>query len=106
MKYVFDSSGVNSEGSIIIEIIDEHNEKVSVYIDQNIKWERTVGPVSKGFNAEINIVNTTGRGKLQMHTEIDVSKNDSPFTRKAKDGFYTSKNRSAVTMHSTYKIDY
>jgi hypothetical protein len=105
VKYKVDSSTVNSGGKLNVTINSENNEKLTLIINQNTKWETIIGPVSKGFNAKLSASNRTGTDNLHIYTEIDVSENDSPFAIKANDGSYDSVIFN-VSMASEYTIDY
>lgn len=105
VKYKIDSSTVNSGGEINVRINSKNNEDIDLTINQNTKWEVIIGPVSKGFNAEISVSNATGTGSLKMYTEIHVSKNDSPFVIQAINGHW-SNDASVNYTGSKYTIDY
>jgi hypothetical protein len=105
INYVIDSSNVNTGGDLNVTINTEDGDKVSFVIDQNANWEKIIGPVTKGFNAKISISNRTGTEKLNVYSEINVSKNNSPFVFKASDG----PQADGTTLVSTvleYTIDY
>ena len=62
-------------------------------------FEETFGPVSKGFNAEIDVV-AEGAGWAETTASIHVSKNNGPFALKA----YKSVSSSKINL--SYKIDF
>jgi len=106
IKYKINSSTLISGGELNVAINSENNEKMTFIINQNTKWEMTIGPVSKGFKAEILGTNRSGTAELQVYTEIQVSENDSPFVTKAIDGFSGgSIGTSVISMVSKYTVD-
>lgn len=106
VKYKINSSTVISGGELNVSINSENTENMTFIVNQNTKWEITIGPVSKGFKAEILGTNRTGTKELQIFTEIQVSENDSPFVTKAIDGFTGgSSSTSVISMISKYTVD-
>lgn len=107
VKYVINASNINPGGKLNVTINNENSEKVLFVIDQNSNWESIIGPVSKGFSAALLTSNETGTERLNVYSEIDVSKNNSPFAIKASDESYVGE--ITLTITSTvlnYTIDY
>jgi hypothetical protein len=103
VKYEVNSSTIYSGRKLDVTLNTETNETKTFTIDQRILWEAIIGPVQKGFNATLKVINpavTTNKSKL--YTNIRVSKNGSPFALKESDGSDTP--RDAV--YVSYRIDY
>ena len=105
VKYRISSSSVNAGGKLNVTINSERDENISINIEQNTDWETIIGPVSKGFNAKIYAVNITGTDKLNVYSEIEVSKNNSPFAFKKSDGPQAG-NVTVISMRLEYAIDF
>jgi hypothetical protein len=105
VRYFIDSSNINTGGELYIIFTTEQSKDMILVFDQNTKWEATIGPVSKGFNAIIRTGNKTGTNDLHVYSEIDVSKNNSPFAFKKSDG-PQSNNITVLSTSLEYTIDY
>ena len=106
VQYKVDSSALNQNEQLNVVINKENNEKQVMIIAQNTKWQRIIGPVSKGFKAELSTSKRTGAENIQIYAEIGVSKNNSPFAIKASDGHVSFDNGiSIVSMTINYTID-
>lgn len=103
VKYIISSSTIYSGGKLNLIIKTEKNLNTSTIIDQKIKSETIIGPVSKGFNAKMS---ATAAGntydKLKLYTEIHVSKNNNPFALKNTNGSDTPRDQVELS----YTIDY
>ena len=65
---------------------NEKNLNTTLSINTKSKWEAVVGPVKKGFKANIEVSEAgNNHGKLTLSTQISVSKNNGPFALKAID---------------------
>ena len=104
VKYKINSTTVNTGGELNVIINSENNKQMTLIIDQNTKWEMTIGPVSKGFNAKIRGSNRTGTSQLRIYTEIQVSEDDRPFATKAFDGVWGNSSIFVNGMISEYTI--
>ena len=103
VKYIVTSTTIYSGGKLNVTIRSEQNQDLVIIVSQNTKSETVIGPVSKGFVAQM-WVSASGEtyDKLKLNTEIQVSKNAGPFAIKAIDGSNTP--RDAVNLN--YTIDY
>jgi hypothetical protein len=107
VKYITKNSTVELNGLLNISFNSENNETITLVINQNTVWERTVGPVQKGFSAKIEVSNKTDTRNSYLCAEIQVSKDNSPFATKAiKDHRESYNGGNAISMFSTYTIDY
>lgn len=103
VKYIVNSSTIYYGRKLNITITNESNLSNLITIDQRTKWEYTIGPVSKGFNANLK-VETVGQTSTttKLYGEIHVSKNGSPFAVKVSNNSETPRN----LLISSYTIDY
>jgi hypothetical protein len=103
VKYDVNSTTIYSGGKLNVNLNDENGGKKSFSIDQRALWSIVIGPVQRGFKADmaVDAING-GNNQLRLYTNIYVSKNGSPFALKATDGSDTP--RDAVQI--SYTIDY
>jgi len=107
VKYKMESSTPYTGGELSVVFTSDKGNDEQVLINPNTSWETTIGPVEKGFTAEIYIVNRKGTEAMQIYSEIDVSKNGSPFAIKAYEGQVTPRvNRSTLSTGTKYTIDF
>ncbi len=105
VKYKIDSSTTDLGKGIKIHITTE-DETLLLFIDENTYWETIIGPVSKGFKAELWMSHIAPTDQLQKYGEIQVSKNDSPFVMKAIQGYNSSKTVISTSVDLEYTIDF
>jgi len=103
VKYDLKSDTIYIGLKLDVTINTETNEAKTFTIDQGQTWETVIGPVQKGFQAEL-IAAAAGEthDKLKLYAKIHVSKNDGPFALKKGDGSDTP--RDSVELN--YTIDY
>jgi hypothetical protein len=86
IKYEVGSSTIYSLGKLDVILSNEKNLNTTLSINTKSKWEAVVGPVKKGFKANIEVSEAgNNHGKLTLSTQISVSKNNGPFALKAID---------------------
>lgn len=87
VKYEVNSSTIYFGGKLNLVIKNEFGDNISYTINQRSLWEVTIGPVEKGFvaNLKVNAVGET-HNKLKLYTSIYFSENNEPFTLKKTDG--------------------
>ena len=83
--------------------IKSENNSFKNYTYKNSKWEITIGPVEKGFQASLTAKYDTSQNlaRTYINTEIQVSKNNSPFVLKTRD--YNTKVRMSSSTNYTIK---
>ncbi len=103
VKYEVNSSTIYYGGKLNVTINDESNTKKSFTIDQRVLWEVIIGPVQKGFDAEM-LVQATGntQDRLKLYTNLYVSKNNGPFSLKESNGSDTPRDNAQLS----YTIDF
>ena len=101
VKYVVNSSSPYI-GKLNVIINTEKNENSTFIINKSSQWETTIGPVQKGFNAKLEVVDSTGTYILSLYTEIQVSKGGSPFAIKEMYG----SDDPGESVQISYTIDY
>ena len=103
VKYEVNSSTIYYGGKLDVRIKKEDNLHTTYVVDQRTLWEATIGPVQKGFIADLKVeAQSETYDKLKLYTNIYVSKNDSPFALKESDGSDTPRD----FVHIDYTIDY
>ncbi len=107
VKYIVNTSSLDEGGKIIVIFKNEDEKHISLTMEQGqgLTWETIIGPVTKGFNAEIKTHNKTAIKGLHVYSEIDISKNNSPFAYKISDD-PQSDNSTALNTTLKYEIDY
>jgi hypothetical protein len=103
VKYEVNSSTIYTGGKLDLTIRTEKNEDLTLVINQRTLHETIIGPVEKGFNANMAVL-AQGEtfNRLKLYTNIYVSKNGSPFALKKTDG--SEEPRDSVNL--IYVIDY
>lgn len=87
VKYEVNSSTIYSGGKLDLNIRTEEDKNLTLIINQRTLHETIIGPVKKGFNASMSVkAQGNSQNKLQLYTNIYVSKNGSPFALKKSDG--------------------
>lgn len=103
VKYEVTSSTIYSGGTLNVQVNDVNNQKSNFVIPTKTPWQITVGPVKKGFEANLNVTEIgTNYGRLTLQTKISVSKNNGPFAIKYNDDSSTPR----TNVNSSYKIDF
>ena len=103
VKYEVSSSTIYYGGKLDVTIRTENNADNTIVVSQRTKWETIIGPVNKGFNANLKVVaqgNTNNQ--LSINAAIYVSKNDSPFALKVIDDSDVKRD----SLQLSYTIDY
>ena len=81
IKYA--SDGFASYNKYVVSYTDETGETVRLSDFRGDDFERTVGPVSKGFKAEYSITCTSSQyTNIAIGLRIEVKKDDGPFVVK------------------------
>ena len=81
VKYA--SDGFESYNKYVVTYTDENGETVRLSDFRGDDFERTVGPVSKGFKAEYSITCTSSQyTNIAIGLRIEVKKDDGPFVVK------------------------
>lgn len=103
VKYEVNSSTLYSGTTLNVKVNDVNNQQTSFVIKTKTPWETTVGPVRKGFDANITVSEiNTNYGRLTLQTKISVSKNNGPFAIKHNDDSTSPRTQ----VQSSYKIDF
>ena len=103
VKYEVNSSTIYIGGKLNVTINTEDNVNKTLIVKQRTKWETTIGPVKKGFNAKLSVVaQGETNGQLKLNAAINVSKNDSPFALKEIDDSGIPRD----SLQIQYTIDY
>jgi hypothetical protein len=85
VKYEVSSSTIYSGGKLVVKVQDRDSVK-SFIINTKTQWETIIGPVEKGFNANLSVVKSgTPDNRLLLNTQISVSVNNEPFVLKKID---------------------
>ena len=97
VKYVTTSSSIYSVSRTAQ--INSENNSISSYIFNNSPWEVTIGPVKKGFYASLSANFNTSQvlAKTYINVEIQVSKNNAPFTLKASNNSTEVRNSASTS---------
>jgi hypothetical protein len=106
IKYEIQSSSLPYYGvKLNITKSNESSQNVQEIINTG-NWERTIGPVKKGYVADLKAVKSNWDGKpeyhLKMTLSISVSKNGMPFTHKKIDD---NNNKARATANIQYILD-
>lgn len=87
VKYEVNSTTIYYGGKLNATIKTEKNDLTTISIDTRTPWETVIGPVSKGFNASLAVINPgPADSHLKLNAQISVSKNNGPFALKIIDG--------------------
>lgn len=101
VKYEVDSKTIYYGGKLNVTVKTETNNNATYIINTRSEWETIIGPVRKGFNATLHIVQEGSDSHLKLYTQISVSKNGDPFVLKSIDG--SDEPRDSVYLN--YKIE-
>lgn len=101
IKYEVSSTTIYYGGKLNVTITNETNSNSLLIIDTRTPWEAVIGPVKKGFNANLN-VEGPGDSHLKLYTQISASKNNGPFALKKVDGSDDPRNSCQLS----YTIDF
>lgn len=90
VKYVVESSTIYFGGKLNVQINNE-NGTFPMLINQNEKWETTIGPVGRDFKASLKVAKQGWDGlspeyHLKLNLRIEVSKNNGPFALRKLNG--------------------
>jgi len=93
VKYMVESSTIYSGGKLDVQISGE-NATLPLVINQRQAWETTIGPVKKGFKANLKVTKQgwdgqAGENHLKLYLRLEVSKNNGPFAMKQLNGSET-----------------
>lgn len=102
VKYEVSSTAIHFGGKLNVVLNSETNQDMNITINKRQKWEVIVGPVGKGFDANLKATSVGQDNWLRLYTNIYVSKNESPFALKMSDG--SDEVRQSVGIG--YSIDY
>ena len=103
VKYEVNSSTIYYGNHLRVVLTDANNQSTIFTINARTPWETTIGPVKKGFNANLSVSDISNNyGHLTLQAQISVSKNSSPFTLKQSDDSNTPRTKVQIN----YAIDY
>ncbi len=103
VKYEVNSSTIYFGGKLNVVLTGANNQNTAFTIDTRSPWETTIGPVKKGFKANLSVGEMGNNfGHLTLQTQIFVSKNSSPFALKQID----NSNTPRTFVQINYTIDY
>jgi hypothetical protein len=103
VKYEVKSSTIYYDGTLNVILNTENYQNKNITIDTRSPWENVIGPVKKGFEANLSVNEIESNyGHLKLYTQISVSKNGSPFAVKQSDN--SDIPRTSVQIH--YTINY
>jgi len=103
VKYEVNSSTIYFGGKLNVLITGTNNQTTTFTINTRAPWEVTIGPVKKGFKANLSVTHMgSNSGNLTLKTQISVSKNLSPFALKQID----DSNTPRTSVQISYTIDY
>ena len=103
VKYEVSSSTIYYGGKLNVTINTEKDNVLDITINTRTQWETVIGPVQKGFDSMLKVIKEGSEdSRLQLYTQISVSKNGDPFALKKIDGCDTPRNSVQIN----YKIDY
>jgi hypothetical protein len=80
VRYEIESQTIYTGGKLNVQISNE-NGNLPLVINQRQSWETTIGPVSKGFKATLNVTKQgwdgiSAENHLKLYLRIQVSKNN------------------------------
>ena len=103
VKYEMNSSSSPYIGGTQnVTINTENNKEMAFVINTGTPWETVIGPVKKGFNAQLTVNSSSSYyGYLKLNAQISVSKNGSPFALKGNDA-----KTGETSLQIKYTIDY
>lgn len=103
VKYEVNSSTIYLGGTLNVLLTGTNNQNTTFAIDTREPWETIIGPVKKGFKANLSVSEIeSNHGHLTLQAQISVSKNSSPFALKQID----DSNTPRTTVQISYTINY
>ena len=103
VKYQVNSSSIYIGGTLNVEITGANNQISTFIIKTRSPWETTIGPVNKGFTANLSVSEIeTNFGHLTLQAQILVSKNSSAFALQQSD----DSNSPRTSVQINYTINY
>lgn len=103
VKYEVNSSTIYTGGKLNLVFKNDNNQEVTMIINTRSPWEITIGPVKKGYSANLNVSEIGNNyGRLTLQSQISVSKNGSAFALKKFDNSSTPR----TSLQINYTIDY
>jgi carbon monoxide dehydrogenase subunit G len=103
VKYEVKSSTIYSGRKLQVLLRSDNNQIVVDTINTQTPWETTIGPVNRGFNANIQVNEIgTNYGRLTLQSQISINKNSSAFALKSSDN--STSPRTSVQLE--YTINY
>jgi hypothetical protein len=98
VKYEVNSTTIYIGGKLNLSVTDEKNGQRAITINTRSPYEVTIGPVKKGFNANLSISKEgSPDNQLKLYTQISVSKDGGPFALKAINGSDSPRNLAQVS---------
>ena len=98
VKYEVSSTTIYSGGKLNLGITNEKNSQSAITIATRAPYEVTIGPVKKGFNANLSVSKEgSPDNQLKLYTQISVSKDGGPFALKAINGSDSPRNSAQVS---------
>ena len=103
VKYEVNSSTIYFGGKLKVVLTGANNQSATFTILARSPWETTIGPVKKGFKANLAVNEIEPNyGHLKLQSQISISKNSSPFALKQID----DSNTPRTSVQINYTIDY
>jgi hypothetical protein len=97
VKYEVNSTTIYIGGKLNLSVTDENNGQRAITIVTKSPYEVTIGPVKKGFNANLSVSKDgSPDNQLKLYTQISVSKDGGPFALKAINGSDSPRNSAQV----------
>jgi hypothetical protein len=97
VKYEVNSTTIYIGGKLNLSVTDEKNGQRAITIVTKSPYEVTIGPVKKGFNANLSVSKDgSPDNQLKLYTQISVSKDGGPFALKAINGSDSPRNSAQV----------
>ena len=103
VKYEVNSSTIYTGRKLEVLLRSDNNQIIKDTINARSPWEMTIGPVNRGFNANIQVNEIVDNyGHLTLQSQISISKNSSAFALKASDNSSTPR----TSVQIDYSINY
>jgi hypothetical protein len=97
VKYEVNSTTIYTGGKLNLSVTDEKNGQRAITINTRSAYEVTIGPVKKGFNANLSVSKEgSPDNQLKLYTQISVSKDGGPFALKVINGSDSPRNSAQV----------
>ena len=98
VKYEVNSTTIYIGGKLNLSVTDEKNGQRAITINTRSLYEVTIGPVKKGFNANLSVSKEgSPDNQLKLYTQISVSRDGGPFALKAINGSDSPRNSAQVS---------